>query len=131
MQFNWVGKLVPVKDSENFKGYEEKVYDSGWMTQKLRFNVVAGTNRHLAEINAGRWKKEEKNSVVYTYSKAEEGEKSKPIQIEWNKRNDPSEIAKVSGSRLFCLRSGNRSSVWGAPGSTPLSRTVFWASARP
>lgn len=103
MQFNWVGKLVPVKDAENFKGYEEKVYDSGWMTQKLRFNVVAGTNRHLAEINAGRWKKDEKNSVVYTYSKAEEGEKSKPIQIEWSKRNDASEIAKVSGSRLFTV----------------------------
>ena len=103
MQFNWVGKIVQIKDSENFKGYEEKVYDSGWMTQKLRFNVVAGTNRHLVEINAGRWKKDEKNSVVYTYSKAEEGEKSKPIQIEWSKRNDASEIAKVSGSRLFTV----------------------------
>lgn len=103
MQFNWVGKLVPVKDSENFKGYEEKVYDSGWMTQKLRFNVVAGTNRHLVEINGGRWAKDEKNSVVYTYSKAEDGEKSKPIQIEWSKRKNQSEIEKVSGSRLFTV----------------------------
>ena len=103
VSFNWVGKIVPVKDTENFKGYEEKCYDSGWMSQKLKFNVVAGTNRHLVEINAGRWKKDEKNSVVYTYSKAEEGEKSQPIQIEWSKRNDPSEIAKVSGSRLFTV----------------------------
>ena len=47
--------------------------------------------------------KTEKNSVVYTYSKAEEGEKSKPIQIEWSKWNDASEIAKVSGSRLFTI----------------------------
>ena len=47
--------------------------------------------------------KAEKNSVVYTYSKAEEGEKSKPIQIEWSKRNDESEIAKVAGSRLFTV----------------------------
>lgn len=103
VQFNWVGKIVPVKDTDNFKGYEEKTYDSGWMSQKLKFNLVAGTNRHLVEINAGRWKKDEKNSVVYTYSKAAEGQKSEPIQIAWNKRNDESEIAKVAGSRLFTV----------------------------
>ncbi len=103
MQFNWVGKIVPVKDSEKLKGYEEKVYDSKWMSQRLRFNFVAGTNRHLVEINAGKWADDKKNSVVYTYSKAEEGEKSKPIQIEWGKRNDPDEIAKVAGSRLFTV----------------------------
>ena len=103
-QFNWVGKIVPVKDTETFKGYEEKVFDkSGWMTQKLRFNFVAGTNRHLVEINAGRFKDDKKNSAVYTYSKAEEGKKSEPIQIAWDKRNDASEIAKVAGSRIFTI----------------------------
>ena len=101
--FNWVGKIVPIKDTENFKGYEEKTFTSGWMTQKLRFNFVTGTSRHLVEINAGRWADDKKNSVVYTYSKAEEGNKSEPIQIKWDKRNDPEEIAKVSGSRLFTI----------------------------
>ena len=62
MQFNWVGKIVPVKDTDSFKGYEEKVYDSGWMSQKLKFNLVAGTNRHLLEINAGRWKDDKKKA---------------------------------------------------------------------
>lgn len=103
-QFNMVGKIVPIKDTENFKGYEEKVFDkSGWMTQKLRFNFVAGTNRHLVEINAGKWKDDKKNTVVYTYSKPEEGKKSEPIQIKWEKRNDPSEIEKVAGSRIFTI----------------------------
>lgn len=103
-QFNMVGKIVPIKDTESFKGYEEKVFEkSGWMTQKLRFNFVAGTNRHLVEINAGKWKDDKKNSVVYTYSKAEEGKKSEPIQIKWEKRNDPSEIEKVAGSRIFTI----------------------------
>lgn len=102
--FNMVGKIVPIKDTDGFKGYEEKVFDkSGWMTQKLRFNFVAGTNRHLVEINAGRFKDDKKNSVVYTYSKAEEGKKSEPIQIKWDKRNDPSEIEKVAGSRVFTV----------------------------
>ena len=34
----------------------------GWIMQKLRFNVVAGPNRHLVEINAGRWKKDTKSA---------------------------------------------------------------------
>lgn len=102
--FSWVGKIVPIKDTETFKGYEEKTFDkSGWMTQKLRFNFVAGTNRHLVEINAGKFKDDKKNSAVYTYSKAEEGKKSEPIQIAWDKRNDASEIAKVAGSRIFTI----------------------------
>ena len=103
-QFNMVGKIVPIKDTESFKGYEEKVFDkSGWMTQKLRFNFVAGTNRHLMEINAGKWKDDKKNTVVYTYSKPEEDKKSEPIQIKWEKRNDPAEIKKVAGSRIFTV----------------------------
>lgn len=102
-QFNFVGKIAAVKDSENFKGYTEKVYDSGWMSQRLCFNVICGDNRHLVEINAGKWKDDKKNTVVYTYSKAEEGKKSEPIQIKWDKRNDPAEIAKVSGSRIFTV----------------------------
>ena len=103
-QFNMVGKIVPIKDTDSFKGYEEKVFDkSGWMTQKLRFNFIAGTNRHLVEINAGKWKDDKKNSVVYTYSKPEEGKKSEPIQIKWEKRNDPAEIEKVAGSRIFTV----------------------------
>lgn len=104
VSFNWVGKISPIKDTDKFKGYEEKVFDkSGWMTQKLRFNFIAGTNRHLVEINAGKFKDDKKNSVVYTYSKAEEGKKSEPIQIKWEKRNDPSEIEKVAGSRIFTV----------------------------
>lgn len=102
-QFSFVGKIAPIKDTENFKGYEEKVYDSGWMSQKLRFNVIAGDNRHLVEINAGRWKDDSKNSVIYTFSKAEEGKKSEPIQIAWEKRNDPKEIAKVAGYKVFTI----------------------------
>lgn len=102
-QFNFVGKIAPVKDSENFKGYTERTYDSGWMTQRLCFNMICGDNRHLVEINAGKWKDDKKNSVVYTYSKPEEGKKSEPIQIAWDKRNNPEEIAKVSGNRIFTI----------------------------
>lgn len=101
--FTFIGKIVPIKDTEKFKGYTETVYDSKWMTQKLRFNVVAGDNRHLVEINAGRWQDDAKNSVVYTYSRAKDGKQSEPIQIPWGKRNDPAEIEKVAGYKVFTV----------------------------
>ena len=101
--FTFIGKIVPIKDTDSFKGYTETVYDSKWMSQKLRFNVVAGDNRHLVEINAGRWQDEKKNSVVYTYSKAKDGKPSESIQIPWSKRNDPSEIEKVAGYKVFTV----------------------------
>lgn len=101
--FSFVGKLVPVKDKENFKGYTETTYDSGWMKQRLVFNVVAGDNRHLVEINAGKWKDDAKNSVIYTMSRATEGKKSEKIQIPWGKRNDPATIEKVAGYRVFTI----------------------------
>ena len=69
------------------------------MTRKL----IKSAEILLLQVISLSFRKTEKNSVVYTYSKAEEGEKSKPIQIEWSKRNDASEIAKVSGSRLFTV----------------------------
>ena len=101
--FTFIGKIVPIKDTDSFKGYTETVYDSKWVSQKLRFNVVAGDNRHLVEINAGRWQDDKKNSVVYTYSKAADGKQSQPIQIPWEKRNDPAEIAKVAGYKVFTV----------------------------
>lgn len=101
--FSFVGKIIPVNDKENFKGYTEQVYDSGWMKQRLVFNVVSGDNRNLVEINAGRWQDDAKNSVIYTMSKATEGKKSEQIQIPWGKRNDPSEMAKVAGYRVFTV----------------------------
>ena len=101
--FNFVGKIVPVKDTEKFKGYTETVYDSKWMKQRLVFNLVAGDNRHSVEINAGKWQDDKKNSVIYTMSRATEGKKSEKIQIPWDKRNDPATINTVAGNRIFTV----------------------------
>ena len=101
--FNFVGKIIPVKDTEKFKGYTETVYDSKWMKQRLVFNLVSGDNRHLVEINAGKWQDDKKNGVIYTMSRATEGKKSEKIQIPWDKRNDPDVIETVSGNRIFTI----------------------------
>ena len=96
--FSFVGKIVPIKDTDTFKGYTEQVFDSKWMNQRLRFNVIAGDNRHLVEINAGRWQDEKKNTVVYAVSKDKE-----KIQIPYEKRNDPAEIEKIAGYCIFTV----------------------------
>ena len=101
--FSFVGKIVPVKDTENFKGYTETVYESKWMKQRLVFNVVAGDNKHLVEINAGRWQEDKKNNFVYTMSRATTGKESEKIQIPWDNRNDPQIIETVAGNRIFTI----------------------------
>lgn len=105
--FNWVGKIVPVKDTEKFKGYTETVYDSKWMKQRLVFNFISGDNRNLVEINAGKWQDDNKNSVIYTMSRATEGKKSEKIQIPWAERNDPKRIESVAGNRVFTIDTDN------------------------
>lgn len=96
--FNFIGKIVPIKDTDKFKGYTETIFDSGWMIQRLRFNLVAGDNRHLIEISAGRWKDENKNSEVYTFDS--DGNK---IQIPWADRLEEETIKRVAGYRLYTI----------------------------
>lgn len=105
--FNWVGKIVPVKDTERFKGYTETVFESKWMKQRLVFNFISGDNRNLVEINAGKWQDDKKNSVIYTMSRAAEGKKSEKIQIPWAERNDPKRIESVAGNRVFTIDTDN------------------------
>ena len=101
--FTMVGKIVPIKDTEKFKGYEEMVFSSKWMNQRLRWNFVCGDDRHLLEINAGRWQDDSKNDTIYTMSRATATEKSKKITIPWDKRNDPDTIATVAGYKIFTI----------------------------
>lgn len=100
--FNFVGMLRPIKDKDNFKGFTTTNYESGWMTEKLRFNIIAGDNRHLVEINAGRWSDENKN-IIYTSEKVAGNNKGKPIQVFWNERKDPEIIDKIVGWRIFTV----------------------------
>lgn len=106
--FTMVGKIVPIKDTEKFKGYAEMVFPSKWMTQKLRWNFVCGDDRHLLEINAGRWQDDAKNDKIYTMSRATATEKSKKITIPWDKRNDPDTIATVAGYKIFTVDTDTR-----------------------
>lgn len=100
--FSFVGYLKPIKEKENFKGFTTTKFDSGWMTERLRFNVIAGDNRHLVEINAGRWQQENKN-VIYGFTKPENGKKGEPFQISWAERTNPDMINKMAGWKVFTV----------------------------
>lgn len=100
--FSFVGSLRAVKDTESFKGFTITNYDSGWMNERLVFNVIAGDNRHRVEINAGRWKDENKNTI-YGFSKGDANKKGEAIQIPWGKRNDPDVINNMAGWKLFTV----------------------------
>lgn len=100
--FSFVGYLKPVKDSETRKSFEIKNYDSGWMSERLRFRVVAGDNAHFVEINQGRWSDENKN-IIYGFSKSENGKKSEPFQVKWADRNKPDMIEKMAGFRVYTV----------------------------
>lgn len=100
--FNFVGYLKPVKSNDKFDSFSVTNFNSGWMKERLVFSVQAGDNRHLVEINAGRFSEESKNTI-YTYEKVEGSNRGKPIQVPWNKRNDPSVIDKIVGWRIFTV----------------------------
>lgn len=100
--FSFVGYLKPIREKENFKGFTTTKFDSGWMTERLRFNVIAGDNRHLVEINAGRWQQENKN-VIYGFTKPENGKKGESFQIPWGERTNPDMINKMAGWKVFTV----------------------------
>lgn len=100
--FSFVGSLRAVKDTESFKGFTITNYDSGWMNERLVFNVLAGDNRHRVEINAGRWSDEKKNTI-YGFTKGENGKKGEAVQIPWAKRNDPTTIESMAGWKIFTV----------------------------
>jgi hypothetical protein len=100
--FSFVGYLKPVRDSEKMKGFSVTNYDSGWMNERLRFNVVCGDNRHMVEINQGRWQDEKKN-VIYGFTKGDANKKGEAIQIPYAKRNDPDVIESMAGWKVFTV----------------------------
>lgn len=100
--FSFVGYLKPIKDTETWKSFTVTDFNSGWMNERLVFNVIAGSNRHRVEINAGRWKEESKNTI-YGFTKGDANKKGEAIQIPWSKRNDPKVIDDMAGWKVFTV----------------------------
>ena len=100
--FSFVGYLKPIKSSEKFNSFSTTKFDSGWINERLVFNVKAGDNVHRVEINAGRWSDEKKN-VIYGFTKGDANKKGEAIQIPWEKRNEASVIESMAGWKIFTV----------------------------
>ena len=100
--FSFVGYLRPIKSTEKWNSFSTTKFDSGWMNERLVFNVKAGDNTHRVEINAGRWADEAKN-VIYGFTKGNGDKKGEAIQIPWAKRNDPDVIESMAGWKVFTV----------------------------
>lgn len=67
--FDVVGTFERIKESENFKEFTERTSDSGWTSQRYRYNVLSGTNRTLMQSEA-LFKADMSNNIML-YTKAE------------------------------------------------------------
>ena len=105
--FEFVGKLKKIeKETEKFKAFDEKRYDSGWTNQTFKFNAVNGNNSHIMQIRAGFWSKAD-GSVdsgkmkIYTQSKAEGSAKSQQMEVAFEDRANPETLSRVAYFRKF------------------------------
>lgn len=104
--FELIAKLSLGKESEKFKPYEIKTSEKGWVTTRLIFNAVAGTNRHMLEVKGGYFK--DGNSKIYAFTKGsvnENGEKIKgeKLEIPWKDRANPEIVEKVAEFKKFVV----------------------------
>ena len=105
--FEFVGKLKKIeKETEKFKAFEEKRYDSGWTNQTFKFNAINGNNSHVMQIRAGFWSKadgtvDDSKMKIYTQSKAEGGAKSQQMEVAFVDRANPDVLSRVAYFRKF------------------------------
>lgn len=101
--FDFVGKITPCKATENFKPYGTTQFPgSDWGKKQIKFNVIAGNNRHLVEVselvnvtNPGSMK-------VYTTNRTEDG-KYENVQIAFKDRFNEDIVSQVAPFKKFVI----------------------------
>lgn len=104
MNFEMTGKLSISKETEKFKPWSEKTYDSGWVKRRLLFNVECGDNRHMLTVDNGSFS--DGHGDVYTFTKStvdESGNKKKgeSITIPFKDRLTSPKIAEVAEFKKY------------------------------
>jgi hypothetical protein len=100
MNFEIIGTIKGIKETDKFKPYEVKTFDSKWQTHTYKFNAISGTNRFMLTISGGKWEDDSKNQI-YTFKKAEAGKKAEKMTVKWADRRKPEVINSVSGFRVY------------------------------
>lgn len=105
--FDFVGKISPCKETENFKPFETRKFDSGWQKETLKFNVSCGSNRHLLEIGVLLAPVLE-NTTIYTTTKGGQNSdgskvKGENIQVKFADRTKPDIVESVANFKKFVI----------------------------
>lgn len=105
--FEFVGKILPCKETDNFKPFNDVKFNSGWVRKSIRFNMVCGTNRHLLESASLYDSKNVDGMTIYTVGKAEIKDgvrgKGEKLQISFKTRTNPDVIEKVADFKKFVV----------------------------
>ena len=98
--FEIIATLKAAKETDAFKPFEVRDFNSGWQNTRYRFNAISGTNRFMLEIGGGKWTDDKKNQIL-TFSRAEAGKKPEKMTVKWEDRKNPDIIDKVAGYRIY------------------------------
>ena len=126
--FTMVGKIAPIKTTDKFIPYDERVTDSGWKMRKLSFNGLDAGSKHFLRIS-GMCKADESNKI-YTYKRRENynsKEKAEELQIPFKERLSKKWVDQVDPYRLFVIdleKPGRRSQLKSAVETIKKGETV-------
>ena len=107
--FEFVGKIIPCKETENFKPYNSiRFKDSDWGKKTIKFNMVCGTNRHFLEVSDLVNMANEKSMKIYTFSKgtqSDDGTKNKgeKLEVSFADRLKPEIVEKVAEFKKYVV----------------------------
>lgn len=111
--FVFYGKLASIKKTEKFSPITHNLYDSGWETMQVKFNVQSNGNRILCSMNGGRWADCNKNIIrTFTANKTDENGKTVKgtmIEIPWSDRFDEKYMSQVPDYRKWIIDLGDYS----------------------
>nr|DAI25445.1 MAG TPA: Single strand DNA binding protein [Caudoviricetes sp.] len=104
--FSFVANIALGKETEKFKPYEERHFDSGWVNRTLKFNAIVGTNRFMCEIKGGSWA--DGHGSIKTFSENSTDSNGKRIkgdmiEIPWNERLLQSNVERVAAFKKFII----------------------------
>ena len=100
INFEIVATLKAAKETDAFKPFEVRDFNSGWQNTRYRFNAISGTNRFQLEIAGGKWKDDKKNQIL-TFTRAETGKKPEKLTVKWEDRKSKEIIDQVAGYRIY------------------------------
>ena len=108
--FEFICNLSQPKETEKFKSYEKKEFDSKWVKESLKLNAKIPTSSELITIEDGYYNKKD-----YSIEKDGEGKKNSDgtytkgnkIKISWKDRANETLIEKVANYQKFVLDLSN------------------------